>query len=92
MLTRRRFIQSMAAATGSHMRVYFSAAPDETGKEVVTFIHSKIAIFDDRVFSVGSANLTNRSMSLDTELNLSFTAEHPRDELVADIAVNRKWS
>jgi phospholipase D1/2 len=79
----------VAAATGSHMGVYYSAAPDETGKEVVTFIHSKIAIFDDRVFSVGSANLTNRSMSLDTELNLSFTAEHPRDELVADIAAIR---
>jgi phospholipase D1/2 len=79
----------VASATGSHMRVYFSAAPDETGKEVVTFIHSKIAIFDDRVFSVGSANLTNRSMSLDTELNLSFTAEHPSDELVADIAAIR---
>lgn len=79
----------VASATGSHMRVYYSAAPDVTGKEVVTFIHSKIAIIDDRVFSVGSANLTNRSMSLDTELNLSFTAEHPRDELVANIAAIR---
>jgi phosphatidylserine/phosphatidylglycerophosphate/cardiolipin synthase-like enzyme len=80
---------SVAASSGCHLRAYYSAGHDANGDEVVTFIHSKIAIFDDRVFSVGSANLTNRSMRLDTELNLSFTAEHPHDALVADIAAIR---
>jgi phosphatidylserine/phosphatidylglycerophosphate/cardiolipin synthase-like enzyme len=36
-----------------------------------TFIHSKLLIVDDELLSVGSANLTNRSMSLDTELNVT---------------------
>jgi phosphatidylserine/phosphatidylglycerophosphate/cardiolipin synthase-like enzyme len=36
-----------------------------------TFIHSKLLIVDDELLSIGSANLTNRSMSLDTELNVT---------------------
>lgn len=79
----------VATATGSRLGAYYSASTDAGGSEVPTFIHSKIAIFDDRVFSVGSANLTNRSMALDTELNLSFTADHPHDALVGDIAAIR---
>lgn len=44
-----------------------------------TYIHSKLMIVDDRSFIVGSANLTNRSMGLDTELGLSLRAtQNPR--------------
>lgn len=39
------------------------------------FIHSKVVIVDDRFLSVGSANLTNRSLGVDSELNVSFSAE-----------------
>lgn len=38
-------------------------------------VHSKLMIVDDRFVSVGSANLNNRSMGLDTELNLAIEAE-----------------
>jgi phosphatidylserine/phosphatidylglycerophosphate/cardiolipin synthase-like enzyme len=76
----------IAQTTESELRVVYSADCDAAGDEVSTFIHSKIAIFDDRVLSVGSANLTNRSMSLDTELDMSFEVEHPGDTMARDIA------
>lgn len=37
-------------------------------------LHSKVFALDDRLFSVGSANLSNRSMASDTECNLSIEA------------------
>jgi uncharacterized membrane protein YdjX (TVP38/TMEM64 family) len=37
-------------------------------------VHSKVLIIDDEILSVGSANLTARSMSLDTECNLVIDA------------------
>jgi phosphatidylserine/phosphatidylglycerophosphate/cardiolipin synthase-like enzyme/uncharacterized membrane protein YdjX (TVP38/TMEM64 family) len=37
-------------------------------------VHSKIFAVDDDLFSVGSANLSNRSMAFDTECNLAFEA------------------
>jgi len=33
-------------------------------------VHSKVAVVDDTVLTIGSANLANRSMGLDTECNL----------------------
>lgn len=38
-------------------------------------VHSKILAVDDRLFRIGSANLTNRSMRLDTECDLTIEAE-----------------
>jgi phosphatidylserine/phosphatidylglycerophosphate/cardiolipin synthase-like enzyme/uncharacterized membrane protein YdjX (TVP38/TMEM64 family) len=35
-------------------------------------VHSKVLIVDDRFVTVGSANLSDRSMGLDTECNLAF--------------------
>lgn len=37
-------------------------------------VHSKLAIFDDTLVTIGSANLNNRSMGLDTECNLAIEA------------------
>lgn len=37
-------------------------------------VHSKIMIIDDEVLSIGSANLNNRSMVLDTECNITIDA------------------
>jgi phosphatidylserine/phosphatidylglycerophosphate/cardiolipin synthase-like enzyme/uncharacterized membrane protein YdjX (TVP38/TMEM64 family) len=38
-------------------------------------VHSKVFSVDDALFSVGSANLSSRSMALDTECNISFEAK-----------------
>jgi len=37
-------------------------------------VHSKVLIVDDELVTVGSANLSNRSMCLDTECNLAIEA------------------
>jgi phospholipase D1/2 len=37
-------------------------------------VHSKVFAIDDGLFSVGSANLSNRSMAFDTECNLTIEA------------------
>jgi uncharacterized membrane protein YdjX (TVP38/TMEM64 family) len=37
-------------------------------------VHSKIIIIDDELLRIGSANLNNRSMALDTECDLAFEA------------------
>lgn len=43
------------------------------GDECVN-VHSKVTIIDDAILSVGSANLNNRSMVLDTECNVTIDA------------------
>jgi len=67
-------LENVARETGHRLGVYYSAAADETGREVATLIHSKLLIIDDRFMSVGSANTSNRSMHLDAELNVTWEA------------------
>ncbi|MBX3187428.1 MAG: phospholipase [Labilithrix sp.] len=65
-----------AAAAGGHaLGVYNVALTDEEGRDVYVYIHSKLMIVDDAFFTVGSANLANRSMLVDSEINLSWCAE-----------------
>ena len=40
-------------------------------------VHSKVTIVDDRLLRVGSANLDNRSMGLDSECDLAIEARTP---------------
>ena len=50
--------------------------PDRAGLESdVIVVHSKILIADDKLLTVGSANLSNRSMGFDTECNLAMAAD-----------------
>ncbi len=51
-----------------------------------TFVHAKLLIVDDCFLSIGSANFTNRSLGLDTELNLCWEAEDGATPLARDIA------
>jgi phospholipase D1/2 len=63
------------AAEGSpHTLAAFQSLPECKEGEATrsTYIHSKLMIVDDAFVTVGSANLTNRSMGLDTELHASF--------------------
>jgi len=43
-------------------------------------VHSKVMVVDDRLVRVGSANLSERSMGLDTECDLAIEAQRPEDE------------
>ncbi|MGE7206902.1 phospholipase D-like domain-containing protein [Sphingomonas sp. NPDC019816] len=48
--------------------------PFTAGGEAI-YCHAKILIADDRVFRLGSSNLNNRSMRLDTECDLALAVE-----------------
>jgi phosphatidylserine/phosphatidylglycerophosphate/cardiolipin synthase-like enzyme len=52
------------------------------------YVHAKVLVVDDRLLRIGSANLNNRSMGLDTECDLSIEArdgDPRRDELAGAI-------
>lgn len=75
-----RTLQEVAHETGHAFGVYYSTATGADGQEKPTYIHAKLLLVDDRFLTVGSANTTNRSMGLDTELNVSWEAVSPRQQ------------
>jgi phosphatidylserine/phosphatidylglycerophosphate/cardiolipin synthase-like enzyme len=83
-------LRRKAERHGSRFRAYCSAAAgSESGTPKPTFIHSKVLVVDDRLLAVGSANLTNRSLLLDTELTLAFEDPTGRGPLSRSIAAIR---
>jgi hypothetical protein len=65
----------IASSHGHDVGVYYTV-PDGVGETWdSTYIHSKLLLVDDRFLSVGSANTNNRSMGMDTELNVSFEGQ-----------------
>jgi phospholipase D1/2 len=67
-------LASAAAETGHHLGVYSTLCEGESPDRPSTYIHAKLLSIDDRFLTVGSANLTNRSMGVDTELHASWEA------------------
>lgn len=61
--------------------VYPAVSPDGH-----VMVHGKLMIVDDRFFTVGSANLNNRSMGFDTECNLAIEAASDQADLRKRIA------
>lgn len=53
------------------------------------YVHSKLVAVDDRFISLGSANLSNRSMGLDTECNLAFEARREGDPVARAVGALR---
>jgi phosphatidylserine/phosphatidylglycerophosphate/cardiolipin synthase-like enzyme len=53
-------------------RVYYPTVPDLS--EGCLMVHAKLMIVDDRLLRIGSSNLSNRSMGLDTECDLCISA------------------
>jgi phosphatidylserine/phosphatidylglycerophosphate/cardiolipin synthase-like enzyme len=56
------------------LRVYYAAVPGRDG-ECEIKIHSKLIIVDDDFIRVGSSNLNNRSIGLDSELDVAIEAQ-----------------
>jgi phospholipase D1/2 len=61
--------------------VYCPFVPAETpgAPPVAVNVHAKVCVVDDRLLRIGSANLTNRSMGLDTECDLVIDCPERRD-------------
>jgi len=61
--------------TGHQLRLLYSATRNEDGSETPTFIHAKLLIVDDQLLMVGSPNLTERSVGLDTEIAVTWQCD-----------------
>lgn len=92
-LARQRFLARLRAAGAERLFVYYPVVQDDGGPPISVNLHSKLVIVDDVLLRVGSANLSNRSMGLDSECDLALELEAPadrarvtalRDDLVAE--------
>jgi phosphatidylserine/phosphatidylglycerophosphate/cardiolipin synthase-like enzyme len=69
-------LRAVAAQTGHDLGCYYSICADASEDTFrATYIHSKVMAVDDRFLTVGSANFTNRSMGVDSELHASWEAK-----------------
>ena len=67
-----------AQCTPHRLGIYFTTAvgdPGDDGDDIPMVWHSKLMVVDDRLLTVGSCNTSNRSMGLDTELNVTWEVE-----------------
>jgi phosphatidylserine/phosphatidylglycerophosphate/cardiolipin synthase-like enzyme/uncharacterized membrane protein YdjX (TVP38/TMEM64 family) len=71
-LRERLFKQLLAVDNHHRLRLYRPCIPG-LGAQCVN-VHSKVTFIDDEFLRVGSANLNNRSMGLDTECDLALEA------------------
>ena len=71
---RARLLRRLRQADRHGRLGVFYAYQDGLADDSFIHIHSKVCIVDDRALTVGSANLSNRSMGLDTECNLALEA------------------
>jgi len=78
-------LQDIARQTGHALGIYYTTATAADGQEKPTYIHAKLLLVDDRFLTVGSANTTNRSMGLDTEVNVSWEASYGQEALIQSI-------
>ena len=86
------FRRMIAADTHRRLRIVYPAA--SRAANVPTFIHSKVMVVDDELVRIGSANLSRRSMAVDSECDLAVEAcgvsrvrdgvRHIRNRLVAE--------
>jgi len=67
---RKRFVATLEAATGERVAVLVPVSHGDAIK-----VHAKLLIVDDRFITLGSANLANRSMGVDSEINLAIEHE-----------------
>lgn len=70
----RRLVEADA---GGRLRLYYPQV--SASGDVSTMVHAKLMIVDDLWLVLGSANLSNRSMALDSECNLGLQAQPDSD-------------
>ena len=76
---RDRLLRRLARADRQRrLRVMYPVVPDGEGEQQV-LVHAKLTIVDDVWLRVGSANLNNRSIGLDTECDLTVEARDAAD-------------
>ena len=74
---RNRFLNHVLGhGVPERTRCLYPALPTDGGR-VALKVHSKAMFVDDRLARIGSSNISNRSMGLDTECDLAIEAESP---------------
>jgi phospholipase D1/2 len=63
-----------SADVHDRLRVVYPSV-EGRGEQTMIYVHAKICVVDDRLLRVGSANLTNRSMGVDSECDLVVEAD-----------------
>ncbi len=71
---RQRLLKRLHAADRYHRLKICYPHRDDLESGVIN-VHSKIMVIDDALLTIGSANLSNRSMGFDTECNLALAAD-----------------
>jgi phosphatidylserine/phosphatidylglycerophosphate/cardiolipin synthase-like enzyme len=74
-------LAQVAREHGHALGVYNVASRRGDGTDLYRYIHSKLMIVDDCRLTLGSANLNNRSMSLDSEINIAWAATVAGDDV-----------
>jgi len=72
---RAELLGSIGQVNGWRSRFRIYTPVNERGDDI--YVHAKIMIVDDRVLRVGSSNMNNRSMGLDSECDLAVDAGYP---------------
>ena len=74
---RVQLVREIAKAKhGDRLKVYYP----RTRRGEPIYVHAKTAIVDDRFLRVGSANMNNRSMGLDSECDVTIDAALPAND------------
>jgi phosphatidylserine/phosphatidylglycerophosphate/cardiolipin synthase-like enzyme len=76
-VNRDRIMRRLGRLPGAHrLRFYYPVVPPARpgAEDRQVLIHAKVTIVDDDLLRVGSGNLSNRSMGLDTECDLAIEA------------------
>ena len=75
---RSRLVSKLHEADqGGRLRLYYPQLSPDT--DIALMVHGKVMVIDDRLLRVGSSNLSNRSMGLDSECDLVVEAEAGSD-------------
>lgn len=78
---RDRLLERLSKAD-HHKRLtvlYPEAVDPESGDRAQIYVHAKLLLADDRILKVGSCNLSNRSMKVDTEADIVLVEKAPHE-------------
>ncbi|MEO3434418.1 phospholipase D-like domain-containing protein [Inquilinus sp. CAU 1745] len=85
----RARLLSLIGRSDTHGRFRLYTPVTEGGTPI--YVHAKVMVIDDRLLRVGSSNLNNRSLGLDTECDLAVEAgEEDRDLRRAIVAFRNR--
>ena len=85
--TARARLLALVKAADVHNRFRIYSPVTAAGKPI--YVHAKILVVDDWLLRIGSSNLNNRSIALDTECDLAVEASDPERRLAIATVRNR---